>query len=324
MDNSIGMTRHTLQSQSVQMLLSSNAHFDVIIIEAFFNDALLGLGYHFKAPVVAFSPLGATKITNDMVGSPAPIEYVPHVTLSYTDQMTIAQRMVNTLTAVAEYIFVEWVYLPTHQQLLTEFFGPNTPPLTVLQTNVSLVLLNTHFTLNYPRPYMTNMIEVGGLHIKSERSASKLSSRLQRFLDEATDGVIYFSMGSIIRSSEMSQEKFHAFHNVFKSLRQRVLWKFDSNENTEIAPNVMISKWFPQEAVLAHRNVRLFITHGGLLSCMEAVYFGVPFIGVPIYGDQHLNLAKAVAAGYGLLLQFDNITETSLTWAVKEILSNIR
>lgn len=318
---SIASTRHTLQSQSVQELLKSNTNFDVIVLEAFLNEALLGLGYYFNAPIVSFSPFGATKLTNDMVGSPASSAYVPHVTLSFTDKMSLGQRMINTLTLWGESAFVNLVYLPAHEKLLFEFFGPDTPSVSSLQTNVSLVLLNTHFTLNYPKPYMSNMIEVGGLHIKSEQP-NQLSPQLQRFLDEANDGFIYFSMGSIIKSSEMPSDKKEALRQAFNSLGQRVLWKSDTDENMEMAPNVMISKWLPQETVLAHRNLRLFITHGGLLSCMEAVYFGVPFIGIPIYGDQHLNVAKAVAAGYGLQLKFDNITQESVGWAIREIIQN--
>lgn len=321
--DSVGLTRHTLESHSVQTLLSSKTNFDVIVLEAFLNEALLGLGVHFQAPIISFPPFGASKLTNDMVGSPAPVEYVPHVTLAFTDNMTFVQRMINTLTSIAESMFVNLVYLPAHEKLLHEFFGPNTPSLSSLQTNVSLVLLNTHFTLNYPRPYMNNMIEVGGLHIQSE-PPKKLSTQLQRFLDEADEGVIYFSMGSIIKSSEMSPDKLQALRRVFGSLRQRVLWKSDQDENTETAPNVMISKWFPQEAVLGHRNVRLFITHGGLLSSMEAIYFGVPIIGIPIYGDQYMNVAKAVVSGYGLLLPFDKLTEQSLSSAVETILTTER
>lgn len=116
-----------------------------------------------------------------------------------------------------------------------------------------------------------------------------------------------------------------ALRRVFSALPQRVLWKWDGEDHgVELGDNILISKWFPQEAVLAHHNVKLFITHGGLLSSMEAVYFGVPIIGVPIYGDQHLNVAKAVASGFGLLLKFDNLTETSLRWAIDEMICNAK
>ena len=75
-------------------------------------------------------------------------------------------------------------------------------------------------------------------------------------------------------------------------------------------------------AVLAHRNVKVFITHGGLLGSTEAIYHGVPVIGIPIFGDQELNLARAERAGYGLTVNYRNLTEDALTWALKEVLYN--
>jgi len=36
--------------------------------------------------------------------------------------------------------------------------------------NVSLILLNTHFSSGMVRPYVPNMIEVGGIQVKPEAS----------------------------------------------------------------------------------------------------------------------------------------------------------
>jgi len=47
-------------------------------------------------------------------------------------------------------------------------------------------------------------------------------------------------------------------------------------------------------------------------------------VGIPLLGDQKLNMARAVAAGYGILLDYDNVTAESLDWALKEALENSR
>jgi glucuronosyltransferase len=70
----------------------------------------------------------------------------------------------------------------------------------------------------------------------------------------------------------------------------------------------------------AHPNVKLFITHGGLLGTQEALWRGVPLLGIPVYGDQHLNMRKAVNSGYGILLELDNITTDSVLWAIHSAL----
>jgi glucuronosyltransferase len=68
----------------------------------------------------------------------------------------------------------------------------------------------------------------------------------------------------------------------------------------------------------------LFITHGGFLSTQETIHRGVPVVGIPIMADQKLNMFHAVSSGFGIQLDFENITTKSLEWALKEVLTNPR
>lgn len=101
-----------------------------------------------------------------------------------------------------------------------------------------------------------------------------------------------------------------------------MLWKWEDDNLPGKPDNVFIAKWFPQDDILAHENVKLFITHGGLLSSTEAVYHGVPIIGIPVFADQKLNMARAVNGGYGLTIDYIDLTEVALTAALNEILGN--
>jgi glucuronosyltransferase len=74
----------------------------------------------------------------------------------------------------------------------------------------------------------------------------------------------------------------------------------------------------------AHPNTRLFVTHGGLLSMQEAIDRGVPVVGIPVFGDQHLNIIWAVSEGFGVSLDFNNITSESVSKALNEVLNNSR
>ena len=73
-----------------------------------------------------------------------------------------------------------------------------------------------------------------------------------------------------------------------------------------------------------HPNVKLFISHGGLLSYTEAVHFGIPMIIIQIFGDQSHNAEVIEEKGNGLILEFKNITEVSLKWALNEAIGNPR
>jgi glucuronosyltransferase len=74
--------------------------------------------------------------------------------------------------------------------------------------------------------------------------------------------------------------------------------------------------------IAAHPNIRLFITHGGQLSSLEAISRGVPVVGIPVFSDQKRSMARAVLAGYGLPIDFNNVTTESLTWAIQEAIES--
>lgn len=146
--------------------------------------------------------------------------------------------------------------------------------------------------------------------------------KIQKFLDSATDGAIFFSLGSLVNSTFMSSREIATLCNVFRSLKQKVLWKFEKDLN--VASNVMIENWLPQNAILAHPNIKLFISHGGMLSTSEAVYHALPVLGMPMWADQERNIQCCVTAGWALQFFFANLTEDSFGWAVHEMLSNPR
>jgi glucuronosyltransferase len=68
--------------------------------------------------------------------------------------------------------------------------------------------------------------------------------------------------------------------------------------------------------------VKLFITHGGLLGTTEALSEGVPILGLPLFGDQVMNIKRAISKGYALSLNFQNITEENFSEALNELLTN--
>lgn len=86
--------------------------------------------------------------------------------------------------------------------------------------------------------------------------------------------------------------------------------------------NVFISKWLPQDDVLAHSNIKLFISHCGLGGIVEAQYHAVPIVGIPLFGDQAGNAVKIESEGWAKILDMESITEKSLTNAIDEVLNN--
>lgn len=69
-----------------------------------------------------------------------------------------------------------------------------------------------------------------------------------------------------------------------------------------------------------HKNIRAFLTHGGLMGTQEAVYCGVPMIGVPLFSDQFQNVERFVRRKVGVLLHHDQLTEETLDAAFDTVL----
>ena len=63
-----------------------------------------------------------------------------------------------------------------------------------------------------------------------------------------------------------------------------------------LAANVKALAWVPQNDLLGDGRLAAFVTHGGINSIYEAAYHGVPVAGIPIFGDQPDNVAKAVSS----------------------------
>jgi glucuronosyltransferase len=136
-------------------------------------------------------------------------------------------------------------------------------------------------------------------------------------------GFIYLSFGSILRGVDLPESTRRAFIQAFARLPQRVLWKYEG-EIDDLPSNIRLSPWLPQQDLLGHPKIKLFITHGGLFSIQEAVYHGVPFIGLPVFADQFNNIHKAEEDGYAIHLNWNSLTSDGLYRAIKTILQQPR
>jgi glucuronosyltransferase len=76
----------------------------------------------------------------------------------------------------------------------------------------------------------------------------------------------------------MAEDKRKILLEVFGRLKQRILWKWEVEEMPDKPSNVMLSKWLPQQDVLAHPKVRLFVSHGGQSSCQESLCHQKPMV----------------------------------------------
>lgn len=311
------LTDLSLQSEDVQKLLKSNEKFDVILIEHFFNEAQFALGHHFKAPVVLLSPMPSSILNNHLFANPAPSTYVHSLFAPFTQNMDLWERFKNFYYDMWMTYYQYFDELPA-QKLIMEKYFPDAPPFYEVLYNSSIMLVNSHPSFSDPVPHMANVIEIGGYHVPPPKP---VTGELKQYLDDAPNGVVLFSMGSILKSHIFPKEKRDFLIRAFSKIKQKVLWKFDV-DIPDLPSNIKIVHWLPQNDILAHPNIRLFVTHGGLLSTIETIYHGVPTIGIPVFSDQKMNIANAVNYGFAINVPFDSITEEKMSIALDEALNN--
>ncbi|XP_058459801.1 UDP-glucosyltransferase 2-like [Malaya genurostris] len=317
---SLDYTNFTLNSPEFQQLIAKE-RFDVAILGYFLNDFIFGLGALLKCPTVVYFSAGMSQI-NNVVGNPQEIASVSHILLGNRNPMTFFDRVKNTLVSLVEVGVLGYVHSKTKPYYYYNFPSEKGyPSYEEAKRRIPLQMFNWYFTQTAPRPLLPNTVEVGGLQIKSQ--PDPLPTDVQTWLDGADQfGAIYLSFGSNLKSSNLRRDKLEAIIRTLGRLKQRVLWKWDTVHMPGKPANVMIGQWFPQDDILAHRNVKLFITHGGLGSITEAMYHGVPIVGIPMFGDQDRNVADVIAEGWGVSVSFEELGEASLTAAINRVLSN--
>ncbi|MPC53573.1 UDP-glucuronosyltransferase 2B14 [Portunus trituberculatus] len=196
---------------------------------------------------------------------------------------------------------------------------PDLPPLLDIERNQSLTLINTHFSITTPVPLLPSQVEVGGMHC---RPAKPLPQDLESWLAGAgSEGVIYFSLGSVARGESMPSEYRQIFLEAFRRLPQRILWKYEG-ELEDVPDNVRITSWLPQQDILGHNNVKVFISHGGLLSLQESIYHAKPLLVLPIFGDQPRNGMFVEDSGLGHMLVWAELTADRVVDTLSDIISN--
>lgn len=162
-----GLTSHLLDCPELAELKKEK--FDLVVFGWFLNDFQIGLASDFKAPSVIISSVPNVKVTRDYVGNPSEMSSVPALHLNSKGPMTFMQRVKNVLIYSIEFVLVNAVQQFLMKPLYVQHFPPEKyPSFDEAKKNVSLVLINSHFTQGTPSALVPNFIEFSGMHIKRQ------------------------------------------------------------------------------------------------------------------------------------------------------------
>uniref|UniRef100_A0A336KLR3 UDP-glucuronosyltransferase n=1 Tax=Culicoides sonorensis TaxID=179676 RepID=A0A336KLR3_CULSO len=311
-------------SKGLQTLLNYPETFkvDLLMLDLTVGPYMLGFLNKFNyPPTVAVTAFSYPHYMFHSFGGHRQPAYMPHHEADFPNEMSLYQRLFNQiLTWYDDYLYLGH-FLKDQDKLMRQIFkNDNLPYVLDLTKKIGLLLSNTHFAVEKMQPLPTNVITVGGLQI---RPPKPLDNELKSFIEAGKKGTVLFSLGTNMKSSLLDKSIIQMFLNVFNELPHfHFIWKYETDLDLKIPKNVKLQGWVRQNDILAHPNVKGFISHCGLLGTQEAIWHGVPIIGIPFFADQLRNILSIIRAGVGVKVDFNTISHESLKAALVEALEN--
>jgi MGT family glycosyltransferase len=141
-------------------------------------------------------------------------------------------------------------------------------------------------------------------------------------IDELKDGpVVYMALGTIVNNRP---DLYKICIEALKDLDVKVVLSIGKQLSVSalgtIPDNFIVRNYVPQLDVLRYSDA--FITHCGMNSTSEALYFGNPLVMLPLVNDQPIVASRVKELGAGVVLDHQTLDAPKLRKAVVEVLNN--
>jgi UDP:flavonoid glycosyltransferase YjiC (YdhE family) len=181
------------------------------------------------------------------------------------------------------------------------------------------IMVDGAFGLEYTRPLPPDIHMVGPM-LPAE--TPPIPADLSRWLDEGAP-VVYVNMGTMAVASDAQLQ---AMLEALSGETFRALWILKAPQLARLPQplpsSVRVLAWGPPPlAVLAHPNVRVFVSHCGINSVHESLTAGTPIVGIPMFADQRDMAVRVADAGVGLWLDKSRFSAGDLRGAVVRVLT---
>ncbi|XP_036399343.1 UDP-glucuronosyltransferase 2A1-like [Megalops cyprinoides] len=298
-----------------QKLMQSlrNAQYDLVLTDPGVGGGVF-IAHYLSLPLV-FNARWTVHGEAHFAIAPSPPSYVPFPVAELTDNMSFAQRIQNMLF----YIFRNQLYKntvgPHYTALAHRYFGPGVDYFSLFQA-ADIWLMRVDFVFEFPRPTMPNVVYMGGFQCKPSKPLSK---DLEEFVQSSREhGVIIMSLGTLV--GQLPHDLADEIAAAFAQLPQKVIWRYTGDRPATLGNNTRLVNWMPQNDLLGHPKTRVFVAHGGTNGVLEAIYHGVPIVGLPLILDQPDNLSRMKVKGAAKVLDFVTLDRHIFLQALQEVL----
>ncbi|KAL2831413.1 hypothetical protein BDW59DRAFT_157841 [Aspergillus cavernicola] len=320
--------------RNLKTLVSNPEHRPDFIIADLLADACIDIMNELNIPMAVHYPQMPIQMVPQkyIPGMPgAQLKHLSSEHASLWDRLREEYHVFQLLFAMKDYILFQ-------RKMRREMgLGPRRPP----QKPNYLVLVNSFFGLEVPKDLPPLMIPIGPVLADSFASLDT-SADVAQYL-QSHRRVVYVAFGSHVELPgwrvRLLLDGLHAalesgdidgvvwaWKNRKSTLEELEGHNDDSNAQLDYQAvlnnedkRFLIVGWVPQRAILEHPSTRLYLSHCGASSTMEAVYHGVPVVAMPVYGDQLANGKRLQAAGVGINMDRNSFTSHELSRNIQAI-----
>ncbi|GAA6223850.1 UDP-glucuronosyltransferase 1-2-like [Lates japonicus] len=247
--------------------------------------------------------------------APSPLSYIPVPGSGLTDKMNFMQRIKNMLFHSIILFQQKFLVGPSYDAICDKYIEGGCDIISLLQ-EADIWLFRSDFVFEFPRPTMPNVVYIGGFQCKP---AQPLPADLEEFVQSAGEhGVIIMTLGTLVNA--LPKEVADEIASVFAKMPQKVIWRHIGDRPSTLGNNTLIVNWMPQKDLLGHPQIKVFVAHGGTNGVQEAIYHGVPVLGIPLFFDQYDNLLRLQERGAAKIIQLGDVNGRSFEQGLKEVL----
>ena len=102
------------------------------------------------------------------------------------------------------------------------------------------------------------------------------------------------------------------------------LFSFAGYVPSFLGSNIKAVEWLPQNDLLAHKDIKAFVSHIGQNSLYESAYHGVPVVAFPLFVDQFFNARKVEHFGLGVSVDHSNFDTEQLVEKIEHVINEPR
>uniref|UniRef100_A0A8D2DZS3 UDP-glucuronosyltransferase n=1 Tax=Sciurus vulgaris TaxID=55149 RepID=A0A8D2DZS3_SCIVU len=304
--------------------LEATEQFEEVCRKAVYNESLMEKLRETKYDVMVIDPvLSCGELVAELLGIPfvntirlCLPSYVPVSMGGLTDRMTFMERLKNMMFTLffdfvlQQYDFQFW------DQFYSEALGKRLYKyLCVRRQNKSNKFSDITFYFFYLKVEANFLFPYATLFNRKNVCLQEMEDFVQ---SSGEDGVVVFSLGSMVKN--LREERANFIASALAQLPQKVLWRYKGKKPATLGANTRIFDWLPQNDLLGHPKTKAFITHGGTNGIYEAIYHGIPMVGIPMFADQPDNIAHMKAKGAAVEVNFNTMTSADLLSALRTVI----